>query len=107
VFNIYFATDKTKIEKCVAQIEKELDRLKKEPLTVEQLKKLQLQMMGQMAIASDNNDARMLSAGKSILMFEKIDDLHDICLAIDETNAERLCEIANQVFNNLSILTYQ
>jgi len=107
VFNIYFATDKSKIDKCVAQIEKELDRLKKEPLTAEQLKRLQLQMMGQMAIASDNNDVRMLSAGKSLLMFEKIDDLHDICTTIDETNAERLCEIANLVFSNLSVLTYQ
>ena len=107
VFNIYFATDKTKIEKCVAQIEKELDRLKKEPLSAEQLKRLQLQMMGQLAIASDNNDVRMLSAGKSRLMFEKIDDLHDICAFINETNAERLCEIANGIFSGLSILTYQ
>ena len=107
VFNIYFATDKTKIEKCVMQIEKELDRLKKEPLSVEQMKRLQLQMMGQLAIASDSIDARMLSAGKSILMFEKIDDLHDICAFINETNAERLCEIANGVFSDLSILTYQ
>ena len=107
VFNIYFATDKTKIEKCVTQIEKELDKLKKEPLTVEQLKRLQLQMMGQLAISSDYNDMRMLSAGKSILMFEKIDDLRDICSIINEINAERLCEIANRVFSDLSVLTYQ
>ena len=107
VFNIYFATSKTKIDKCVAQIEKELDRLKKEPLTPEQLKKLQLQMMGQLAIASDNNDIRMLSAGKSMLLFERIDNLYDICAAINGTSAERLCEIANQVFGNLSVLTYQ
>ena len=106
LFNVYFASDKTKIEKCMAQIDKELDKLKKEPLSVEQLKRLQLQMMGQLAIASDNNDARMLSAGKSILMFENIDDLHDICSAINETSAERLCEIANQVFDNMSVLTY-
>jgi len=107
VFNIYFATDKTKIEKCVAQIEKELDRLKKAPLTVEQLKRLQLQMMGQLAIASDNHDVRMLSAGKSMLMFEKIEVLHDICMTINETNADYLCEIANRVFCNLSVLIYQ
>jgi len=107
VFNIYFATDKSKIEKCVAQIEKELDRLKKEPLTADQLKRLQMQMMGQMAIASDNNDVRMLSAGKSLLMFEKIDDLHDLCITIDQTSAEYLCEIAKLVFSNLSVLTYQ
>jgi len=107
VFNIYFATDKTKIEKCVGQVEKELDRLKKEPLTVEQLKRLQLQMTGQLAIASDNNDVRMLSAGKSILMFDKIDDLYDICSSINKMNAEYLREIANRVFSNLSVLTYQ
>jgi predicted Zn-dependent peptidase len=107
VFNIYFATDKSKVEKCITQIEKELDRLKKTPLIAQQLKKLQLQMMGQLAIASDSNDARMLSAGKSMIMFDKVDDLHDICHAINAINAQCLCEAANLVFGNLSVLTYQ
>ena len=106
VFNVYFATDKTKTGKCVAQIEKELDRLKKEPLTVQQLKKLQLQMLGQLAISSDSNEARMLSAGKSMLMFDQMDNLHEICTTINGISAERLCEVANRVFNNLSSLTY-
>jgi len=106
VFNIYFATDKTKIEKCVTQIEKELDRLKKAPLTAEQLNKLQLQMMGQLAIASDSNEARMLSAGKNMLMFDKVENLHDICIKMNDINSERLCETANRVFCQLSFLTY-
>ena len=106
VFNIYFATDKAKLEKCIQQIEKELNRLKNEPLTKEQLKKLQLQMIGQLAIASDNHDARMISAGKSLIMFDKIDYLHDFCRHINEINAGRLCEVANVAFSNLSFLTY-
>jgi len=105
-FNVYFASDKTKIEKCLTQIEKELDRLKRKPLTEQQLKKLQLQMLGQLTITSDNNDARMLSAGKSVLMFGRVDSLHDICMTIYQMDAERLCEIANRVFGNLSFLTY-
>ena len=106
VFQIYFASDKSKLEKCMLQIEKELDILKKNPLTREQLKRLQLQMMGQLAIVSDNNEARMLSAGKSMLMFDKIELLHDICTQIVEVSAEQLCEIANKVFNNFSILKH-
>ena len=106
VFNIYFASDKRKLGKCVLQIEKELDKLRKTPLTHEQLKKLQLQVMGQLAIASDNNDARMLSAGKNILMFNNVDNLHDICAQISNVSAERMCEIANEVFCHLSSLTY-
>jgi predicted Zn-dependent peptidase len=106
VFQIYFASDRSKTEKCVLQIEKELDLLRKNPLTKEQLKKLQLQVMGQLAIASDNNDARMLSAGKSMLMFDRIDDLHDICGQINEVDAGCLCEIANEIFSRLSFLTY-
>ena len=106
VFQIYFASDKSKLEKCVLQIEKELDKLKKTPLTKEQLKKLQLQVMGQLAIVADHNDARMLSAGKSILMFNKIDPSHEICRQITDVSAERLCEIANKVFCNLSFLKH-
>ena len=106
VFQIYFASDRSKIEKCMQQIEKEIDLLKKNPLTKEQLRKLQLQMMGQLAIASDNNDARMLSAGKSMLMFNKIEPLHDICTQINKVSAERLCEIANKVFTDFSVLKH-
>jgi len=106
VFQIYFASDKSKTGKCVLQIEKELEQLKRKALSMGQLKKLQLQVMGQLAIASDNNDARMLSAGKSMLMFGRVDDLHDICKQITEVNAERLCDIANKVFCRLSFLTY-
>jgi len=106
IFQIYFASDKSKLEKCVLQIEKELDKLKKSPLTKAQLKKLQLQVMGQLAIASDNNDARMLSAGKSILMFNRVDSLHEICRQITDVSAERICEVANSVFCNLSFLKH-
>ena len=106
VFQIYFASDKSKLEKCVLQIEKELDKLKKTPLTKEQLKKLQQQAMGQLAIASDYNDTRMLSAGKSILMFNRVEHLNEICRQIMEVSAERFCEIANKVFCNLSFLKH-
>jgi len=106
VFQIYFASDRSRVEKCIHEIEKELDRLKKNPLTKEQLRKLQLQVMGQLAIASDNNEARMLSAAKSILMFDRIDNMHDIYTQITEVNDELLCEIANSVFCNLSFLMH-
>ena len=106
MFQIYFASDKSKIEKCLSQIDKELEKLKKNPLTKEQLKRLQLQIMGQLAIASDNNDARMLSAGKSIILFDRIDSLHDIFAEITEVSAERLCEVANEIFCDLSLLKH-
>lgn len=107
MFNIYFGTDKINLGKCVAQIEKELAVLKERPLTHLQLKKLQQQIIGQMAIASDNGDVRMLSAGKSMLMYDQVDSLHDICVQISKIGNEQICEIANKVFSNLSFLTYQ
>ena len=106
VFCIYFATNRAKLDNCVEQIEKELNKLKKEPLTEKQLKKLKLQIMGQLAIASDYHDARMLSAGKNLLMFDKIDNLHDFCVQMNTIDAEFLREVANRVFCNLSFLTY-
>ncbi len=106
VFNIYFGTDKNNLEKCIKQIEKELFDLKEKPLTGLQLKKLQQQVIGQLAIASDNNDAQMLSAGKNMLMFDKVDSLHDICVQINEIKSEHLCEVSRQVFGNLSSLIY-
>jgi hypothetical protein len=65
-----------------------------------------MQVMGQLAIASDSNEARMLSAAKSMLMFNKVDNLQEICAQIIEVDAGQLCEAANKTFCNLSFLKH-
>jgi predicted Zn-dependent peptidase len=106
IFQIYFASEKSKVEKCIILIEKELEKLKKQPLTKDALKRLQMQTMCQLAMSADFNDARMLSAAKSTLVFDKISQLSDIYQQISEIDAEQICEIANDLFSDLSLLVH-
>ena len=107
IFHIYFGTDKSNLKKCKIQVEKELSKLKEFPLTDSQLKKLRRQIAGQYAIASDNRDAGILAAGKSMLMFGRTDNLRDFCTQINQVSADDLCQTATRVFNRLSCLIYR
>jgi predicted Zn-dependent peptidase len=106
VFQIYFASDRSKVEKCIVEIEKELDKLKKNPLSKEHLRRLQRMVMGQLAIFSDNNESRMMYAGKDVLKDGKIESLNDICNQIAAVSDDMLCEIANKLLNNFSFLMH-
>ncbi len=106
IFNIYFATSKNNLDKCIHQIEKELTKLKEKALTDIQLKKLKQQVIGQLAIACDNGDVRMLSTGKSLLTFDYVDTLSETCSCIHQITAEYLRDVSNQVFHQLSLLAY-
>ena len=64
--------------------------------------------MGQMAISSENKENLSMSLGKSFLRYGKIDDLEVVKQRIEEITAEKLQEIANEIFNpeQLSVLKY-
>lgn len=108
LFTIYFSTDKTYYEKCLDIIAKELDILRKSPLGKLQLKKAKQQIIGQLAISNESNENQMLSMGKSLLVYDRVDTIEEIYAKIDTITSTELIDIANEVLDKdkLSILTY-
>jgi predicted Zn-dependent peptidase len=51
----------------------------------------------------------MLSLGKSLLIFNKIDSIEELCKKIDNVTASELLETANDIFepSKLSTLIYK
>jgi len=51
----------------------------------------------------------MLSLGKSLLIFDRIDSIEDLCRKIDSVTASELLETANDIFepSQLSTLIYK
>jgi predicted Zn-dependent peptidase len=51
----------------------------------------------------------MLSLGKSLLIFNKIDTIEDLCKKIDAVTASELLETANDIFepSKMSTLIYK
>jgi predicted Zn-dependent peptidase len=105
---IYFGSDKKAVEKCIDLIHKELGYARQKRLHEAVLRKAKRQLLGQIAISSENNESLMLSMAKSMLVFNKVDSLDEISLKIDGIRAEDILEVANEIFeeSKLSYLLY-
>ena len=108
IINIYFGTDKTDLKKSIRTVDRELNRLKKQPLSRLQLLKAKKQLTGNIAISSEINENMMFSMGKSMLVFNQVDTLQMITEKIESMTSDLLTEVANEIFNpdKISYLIY-
>ncbi len=109
VFTVYFGCDARDLDKCVRLCQKEMDGLCEHPLGLMQLHKAKNQMIGQMTLASENNENMMLTIGKSFLIYGKVDELDSICQEIREITPEQLERVAREIFarEKQSVLIYK
>ena len=70
---ISFGCDKPNLERCLTALDKILARLRDVPMSERTLKAYKKQLLGQLAISSDNGEAQCLSMGKSLLAWGRID----------------------------------
>lgn len=105
---ISLGCDKSNLDKCVDAVYRELSRLQNELLSERKLKAAKKQLLGQLAISSDNNENQCLSMGKALLAFGKIDSSNDNKTKIDSITAEDVREMAIRIFDfsKLSKLIY-
>jgi predicted Zn-dependent peptidase len=109
VFSIYFGTDSHNLEKSISIAESELNKLRSVKLGTIQLSKAKNQIKGYLARGYENHESLMLSLGKSLLVFNKIDSIEDVCDKIDKVTSLEILEIANDIFDRgkLSTLIYK
>ncbi len=108
IIYIYFGTDKTDLKKSIKTVDRELNRLKNQPLSRLQLMKAKKQLTGHIAISSEINENLMFSMGKSMLIFNRVDSLKQITEKIESMTSDLLIEVANDIFNpeKMSYLIY-
>jgi predicted Zn-dependent peptidase len=108
LFNVYFGTDHSTLDKAVDLVLKEFKLLQEKKLGVLQLSKAQKQLMGQIAISTESHDDLMLSVGKSYLLFDKVDSMPTIFKKIEAITPSDLMEVANEVLDarQMSRLVY-
>jgi len=103
---IYFGSDPKNQQRCTALVVKELNKLKTEPLTERFLAKAKQQMLGQLAISSENKESLALSMGRSILHFNRYDTVEEVALLLEEITAAQLQSIAQEVFADEKLTTF-
>ena len=108
LINVYFGCDKENYERSLDLVFREFRKLREEKLGTLQLTKAKRQLLGQVAISADSNEHMMLSMGKSMLLYDRVDSLEEIRKKIEDISAGDLLEIANEILDKkrLSIIQY-
>ena len=108
-FCIYFGCDPADLDYCTRLVYKELKRLRDVRMTSSQLAAAKKQLIGQIGVASDNNENNALGMGKTFLHYNKFENLDTVCKRIETLTADNLLEVANEMFAEeyLSTLIYK
>ena len=92
---------------CIELIEKQLRRLRTEPISPRRLSMAKKQFIAQLAISSESNESYMLSAGKSLLTHGEVDTMEQVYAKIRALTAAQLTEAAEETFTKMSRLIYR
>ena len=105
---ISFGCDKPNLGRCLTTLDKILARLRDVPMSERTLKAYKKQLLGQLAISSDNGEAQCLSMGKSLLAWGRIDTSAEMRTRIEAVTPEALQAMARRIFDpdTLSRLIY-
>lgn len=108
IFALYFGTDREKVDKAIKLILKEFKKIKDNPLTEIQLQKAKNKFIGQIALGEENRIGLIISMAKSLIDYNKIDDLTTVFKKINAVSTSDMANIANEILDdkNLSSLTF-
>ena len=108
IFSIYFGTEPRRLDKATGYIMKEIKKLREVPLGSVQLHRAQEQLMGQLAMSSENNQHTMLTMSRSILDDYEMETLESLYKKISNVTARQLQEIAQDMLReeDLSVFSF-
>ena len=108
LFSIYCGTDDALMPRAIELIHIELSKLRDIRLSPTIFHTALRQLKGQIAISLESHQNEMLSNGKSMIVYGKVDPVEEIYRKIDSITSSNLQELANEVFAlpNLSTLIF-
>lgn len=109
IFTIYFGTDPLQYERALSVVFKELKKIREKKLSSSQLRIIQKQIEGQLAIARESNLSTMMAIGKNYLLQSQFEPFETITRKIEAVTASQIIAVANEIFNeeNLTMLTFK
>lgn len=105
IFSIYFGADNGDTERAMRLIMREINNLRTGRLGTLQLHRAKQQIKGQLAISLESNLNSMLGAGKSMMAYDQIDSIVDVCEKIDRITATQVMDVAQAILDPLRFST--
>ncbi|CAM3275586.1 M16 family metallopeptidase [Rhodothermus bifroesti] len=97
-WGVYMATDPGRVERVVALVERELDRLVREPVGQRVLTQAKNQVKGSLMLGQENMSNRMMRLGRQELYFGRYYSLDEALAEVDAVNAALVQEVAKALF---------
>lgn len=99
IFALYFGTDKEKVDKATNLIFKEFKKFRENPLTEIQLQKAKNKFIGQIALGEENRIGLIIAMAKSLIDYNRIDDLETVFNKIRAVSTADMANIANEILD--------
>ncbi|MCK9305634.1 MAG: insulinase family protein [Bacteroidales bacterium] len=109
IFAIYFGTDRNNLRQASDIVMKELFALRDKEISPLRLKEARRQLTGQMAISLENGENMCLAMGKSLLVYNAVEQQEQIREKIMKVTASDIMQVASEILceERLSTLLYQ
>ncbi|MBR1538168.1 MAG: insulinase family protein [Bacteroidales bacterium] len=106
---IYFGCEKQNLERCITLVREEIVRLREKPLADSALRAAKKQLLGQLAVSSDNGEAQALAMAKSMLVFGEVMPDEEVRRRIEAITPGSLQDVARDVLadERLSTLIFK
>ena len=105
--SIFLNTEKSKLDKAVGIVEKELKKLRENALSPAKLHTAKRQLKGALALGDDNKDRIIHYMGRSFLNSGTIMPIEEIMKQIDSVTSTDILNIANENFHPDRWSTYR
>lgn len=107
VFAIYAGTSPNKTEEAIKCIIEEMNKLKKESITEEELRKTKAQIKGNLYLGLESVSSRMSRLGKTELSFGRVKTAEEAVEQLEKVTVEDVGRVMNRLWvkDKISILT--
>jgi predicted Zn-dependent peptidase len=103
IFSVMFGTEPRQLDRCLHMIRREFDKLTEKPMGKRQLKLLQEQIKGQMALAEESGLSLMLMMGRSLLDLNRVPTQEEVFEKVQQVDAIKLQNVAQEMFDEKTI----
>lgn len=97
-FGVYVGTDRSHVDASMELVVKELDGLKKKPVSAAELRRTKEQLKGSMMLSLENIPSRMMRLGSSELYFREQSPLDSIIRQIEAVRPDDIQALATDLF---------
>jgi predicted Zn-dependent peptidase len=94
----YVGTREDNVEEACAVIGAELERLRSEPVSAEELARAKESVKGRLVLSSESTAARMARISRATLFDLPIDSLDEMLTKVDAVTVEELSELASELY---------